>query len=366
MASSSSELSRAARRLGSSGFAARHEAGDILLKAGPSAIPVLREAAESDSPEVRVRALGILERIELQILDGQKAEILTGSLPPGQFPAWDRYLDVVSDSPAARRMFVAMLERSPQLMLSFGSPEFPDAFDRKMSEWSTAASPWLGRNSEDRVEELTALMLAACQPECTPSPPQVQLISRSAEYPWFKTQVESTERKQPLQSILTTWILQSGRLPADARLHLASHYGFAEGISPAREILDGQGNSIEMQNAIMFLLLHGQQQDIPLLERLLNNETELQTFQSQRPNQSMKTRICDLALAALWKLRKEDPAAHGMKDYRELNGVPRASQIGFRDDEDRRAAIARWRTWRKQEVKFDLPPDGWAIEGRQG
>src|SRR5262245_33057582 len=91
-ASPSADLSRAARRLGSTAFSERHEAGDVLLKAGPSAIPYLREAATSDIPEIRFRALGILERIELQVLDGQKAEILSGSLPEGQFPAWDCYL----------------------------------------------------------------------------------------------------------------------------------------------------------------------------------------------------------------------------------------------------------------------------------
>jgi hypothetical protein len=55
-----------------------------------------------------------------------------------------------------------------------------------------------------------------------------------------------------------------------------------------------------------------------------------------------------------------------MKDYREQNGAPRAGLIGFRDEEERRSAIAHWRIWRKQGVKADLPADGWAIEGRRG
>jgi hypothetical protein len=365
-ASPSADLSRAARRLGSSGFAERHEAGDVLLKAGPSAIPYLREAAESDSPEVRFRAQGILERIELQLLDAQKAEILTGSFPQGQFPAWDRYLEIVDDSPPARRLFVAMLERSPQLLLSFGSPEFADAFDRKMSDWSTSASPWQRKISPDGSEELASLLLAACQPESAPSPMQVQLLSRSAEYSWFQNQVNAGERRVALRSILGAWILQTGRQPAEARLHLAQHYRFSEGIVPAREIIDSEANGLEIQNAILFLAIFGQDQDIPRLERLLNNETELQTFQSQQRSQSMKTQIRDVALVGLWKLRKEDPANHGMKDYREQNGIPRGGVIGFHDDEDRRSTIAHWRAWRKQGVKADLPPDGWAIEGRRG
>ena len=92
-------------------LAARHEAGDVLLKAGPSAIPFLREASESDSPEIRFRATEILQRIELQVLSAQKADILSGAMTQGQLPAWDRYLQIVDDSSAARRLFVAMLER---------------------------------------------------------------------------------------------------------------------------------------------------------------------------------------------------------------------------------------------------------------
>jgi hypothetical protein len=364
-ASPSADLSRAARRLGSSGFAERHEAGDVLLKAGPPAIPYLRQAAESDSPEVRFRALGILERIELQVLDAQKAEILSGSLPQGQFPAWDRYLAIVDDSPPARRLFVAMLERSPQLMLSFGSPEFAETFDRRISEWATSLSPWQRKLSGDGVEELASLLLAACQPECAPSAFQVQLISRSAEYTWFQNHVNGTERKVALRSLLGAWILQSGREPAEARLHLAQHYQFPEGVFPARDIIDTNANGLEVQSAILFLSMFGQEQDIPRLERLLNNETELQSFQTPRPNQSMKTQVRDVALAALWKLQREDPAAHGMKDYREQNGAPRVGLMGFREEEERYTAIAHWRAWRKREVKADLPPDGWAVEGRR-
>jgi hypothetical protein len=365
----SADLSRATRRLGSSEFTERHEAGDLLLKAGPTAIPYLREAAESDSPEIRFRALGILERIELQLLDVQKAEILSGSIPAGQFVAFDRFLEIVDDSPPARRLFVAMLERSPQLMVSFGTPELQEAFDRKLSEWAMSSSTWPRRSTPDGGEELAALMLAAFQPETSPTPFQVQLLSRSAEYTWFQTQLKSTERRVALRSLLSAWIVQPRRQPAESRLHLAAHYQFPEGVIPAREIVDGEANGVELQNAILFLSLFGDQdQDLPRLEKLLNNQTELQSFQSPRPNQSMRTQIRDVALVALWKLKKQDPAAHGMKDYREQNGVPRAGLIGFRDgdDQEREAAIAHWRIWRKQEVKADLPSDGWAIEGRRG
>ncbi|QDT54218.1 hypothetical protein Pan44_22450 [Caulifigura coniformis] len=364
--SPSLDLSHATRRLGSTSFTDRHQAGDTLLRAGASAIPYLRQATESESPEVRFRAIEILQRIELQVLETQKADILSGALSDGQLPAWDRYLQIVDDSPAARRLFVAMLDRSPQLLLSFGTSEFAEQFNREVSEWSTSASPWPRRSGPEGAEKLAALLLSACQPECDPTPIQAQLISRPAEFSWFQNQVLAGERNATLKSILVAWIQQTGRGSADARLHLAQQYRYREGVVPAREIVAGAATALEIQSALLFLSSFGLEQDIPLVEQLLSNETELQTFQSQRPSDALKTQVRDVALVTLWRMRREHPAKHGMKSYLEQNGAPRPGTIGFQSDEERNLAILHWRVWRKRFVKTDLPLDGWAIEGRPG
>jgi hypothetical protein len=51
-------------RLGSGDFREREAATAALHKAGPGAIPALREAARSDDPEVRGRAAGVLFRLQ--------------------------------------------------------------------------------------------------------------------------------------------------------------------------------------------------------------------------------------------------------------------------------------------------------------
>jgi hypothetical protein len=368
-ASSSTELSRAARRLGSAGFAERHEAGDQLMKAGASAIPFLREAAGSSVPEVRFRASELLQRIELQILDSQKSAILSGTLPEGELPAWDRYRQVVDDSEAARRLFILMLDRSPQLLLSFGAPDFQEAFDRRLNEWSSNTSAWPRRGGygPEAAEELAVLLLAVSQPECAPTQSQAQLLGRSAEFPAFEMQLRPpSERSRPLRSLLTAWVVQPGRTTADARLRLASHYRLPEGLGAAREIIEADASGLETQNALLYVASFGEEQDIPRLEKILEETTELQTFRSNQPNVGMKTQIRDVALVALWKMRHEDPAAHGIRNYLESAGVPRPGAIGFPDDDERMAAITHWRNWRKRFVKADLPPDGWAVEGRSG
>ena len=363
-AASATDLSRAARRLGSAEFAARNQAGDVLLKAGASAIPYLREAAESEIPEIRFRATDLLHRIELQVLDSQKAEILSGSLAEGQLPAWDRYRQVVDDSESSRRLFVAMLDRSPQLMLSIGTPELADAFDRRINEWGPNQYVWgARRNNPEAAEEVAVILLAACQPECVPTTTQAQLLSRAAEFPTFQLQLSVPDRSAPLRSMLTAWIQQQGRNSAEHRLHLASHYALREGVAPAREIIAADAGGVEAQNAILYLARFGEDEDIPRLEKLLENDTELQSFQSRGRNEAMRTQVRDVALAALWKLQRQDPAKHGFKDYLETNGMPRPGAIGFQNDTDRQAAVQHWKTWRKEHVKANLPADGWAIEG---
>ena len=169
----------------------------------------------------------------------------------------------MDDSPPARRLFVAMLERSPQLLLSFGSPEFQDAFDRKMSEWSTSASPWQRKISPDGSEELDGAAAGR-----VPAGGRSQSDAGSAHQSIGRVFLvpEPGERQRTkgcVRSILGVWILQTGRQPAEARLHLAQHYRFSEGIVPAREIIDSEANGLEIQNAILFLAIFGQDQDIP-------------------------------------------------------------------------------------------------------
>lgn len=365
-ATPSSDLPTATRKLGSSAFADRHEAGDVLLRAGATAIPYLREATTSESPEVRFRASELLQRIEIQVLDSQKAEILTGSLSEGLLPAWDRYRELAGDSEPSRRLFIAMLEKTPQLLLSIGGPGFGETFDRRMNDWSTSASPWLRGRGPDTVDELAALLLAASLPECSPTQVQAQSLSKSAELAWFSTQMTGTDRSGPLKALVVGWITHTGKGTAEARLHLAQYYKLREGVLPAREIISQDSTGLETQGAILFLAQNGGGEDIPRLESLLLNEGELQTFRTGRPADALKTQVRDVALVGLWKMHKESPTAHGMKDYVEQNGSPRTGTIGFHSDEDRLASIHHWRAWRKRHVKADLPVDGWAIEGRRG
>jgi hypothetical protein len=361
------DLSRATRRLGSAEFAERHEAGDELLKAGAMAIPYLRDASESDSPEVRFRALELLRRIELQQLEDQKGAILEGRVTAGHFEAWDRFRDLAGNDEPARRMFVAMLERSPDLLLSMGTRDFPVQFERRLTEHMATASPWGTRRSEAQgSEDLASLLFAGCQPEAVLSPAHVQSLSRAAQYPWFATQVTAGQRSDVLQAIVKCWIAQPGRPSPESRLQLALSLRMREGLSPAREILVQEGAALELQSAILFMAIFGEDADIPRLERLLKNETELQNFQSRKSAQAVRTQVRDLALVALWKIKGEKPADHGVKEYAEQNGSPRPGTIGFQDDEERRLAIAAWRAWRVRNVKAELPPDGWAMEGRRG
>ena len=89
------DLAAAVRRLGAShSFAERHDAGDLLIRSGADAIPYLREAASSPSPEVRYRAQLLLEEIEHQLLDLQASHFSrektsrTNSRPGNDMRRW--------------------------------------------------------------------------------------------------------------------------------------------------------------------------------------------------------------------------------------------------------------------------------------
>jgi tetratricopeptide (TPR) repeat protein len=69
-------LREAARKLGSDRFDERQQAMDLLWSAGAAAEPVLRSALSDRDPEVRLRALSILDRFRYGIFDDTPPDIV--------------------------------------------------------------------------------------------------------------------------------------------------------------------------------------------------------------------------------------------------------------------------------------------------
>jgi hypothetical protein len=359
---SAKELSGAIRRLGSQQFDARREAGDELLRAGGSAVPVLRKAAStSESPEIRYRASELLLRIERQLLELQIADILAGRPISGELPVWERYAEVVGTDRQARNLLAQMLERSPDLMLSIGGSHLQEQFDEAISD---LLNPAFRRGSHPlTVPEAAVLLFAMSQPECQPTPATAGILVQYLNVANFRATLTGNEYGAPLRLILSGWVTRPAAGAPSTRLMLAQAYELPEGRTPALEIISApiqQGQ--DAQSALSFLAKFGQREDLNAVEALLENKLELNS--SRGTPRAVTTKVQDVALATLWKMNGENPVRHGMAGYIEDGGRPKLGNIGFADEESRIKAIAEWNAWRRARIKADLPPDGRAIEGQ--
>lgn len=359
LAAENPALDSAVRRLGSEAFSERHEAGDELMQAGEEAVPFLREAAESHpSPEVRYRAAELLQQIERQLLDRRLAEIVSGKDVANDFLPWERFQMTVGDDRAARVLFAQTLKAAPELILAVGTDTLQTEFERSMSDW---LNPSLRRNGQLSVYEVTALLFAMIQPECRPGPYDAGIISQFALTSALQTEVAGAERGPALRALLSGWVIRREAGPPLYRLQLASRFGLTEGLIPAREIISAAPQSQDPQIALSFIAQHGDLEDVPAVEGLLESKQQLTA--SHRSSGAFTMEVRDVAVVTLWKLIGEDPSKHGVAGYREANGRAAPGAIGFNDEVSREAAIQAWKTWRKRHVKQNLPADGRAAEG---
>jgi len=355
-AESDSPLDSAVRRLGSSSFAERYEAGDLLIKAGADALPRLRQAAESPSPEIRYRAEQLLQEIERQHLEGQISRILSGQDLSNELPAWNRYVGTAGKSEGARRLFVEMLKACPNLITSVGSNNLQREFNIAVTD---GMNPRFGR-MPPQMEELASVLFVMAQPECVPGAFDAGILSQHLVSGRLREAIQNPSMGPPVKSLLIAWITRDGGGPPLYRLRVADSYQLPEGLPAARELLRTPGNGLEPQMALPFVAKYGSMEDLHDVEELLKDSQELTS--SHRDQSKFSTEVRDLALATLWKLSDQDPAEHGLVNAFK-DGVLNQSSIGFPSADARTKAINDWKQWRKQHVKAYLPADGNAVEG---
>jgi hypothetical protein len=109
-----------------------------------------------------------------------------------------------------------------------------------------------------------------------------------------------------------------------------------------------------MQNAILYLAKAGNTSHLHELELLLADETDLQ----QRRQNSVTTyssRVQDVALIALLHLTEQDPQDYGFNGLADDQQYLYKGSIGFDDDQQRQAALTRWKRWSARNLKQVQP-----------
>jgi hypothetical protein len=370
------DVQRWIRQLGADGFRERQAAHQTLLERGPEVLPQLREAAGVGDLETRQRATRLVNRLREAQYGVLLRELLSLPLRPAPdgLPAWNRYRVICGDTAESRTLYAEMLRCAPDLLqlLEAEDPELPLALHPLIddvaaaSRRETAQASAVGISSSDYPEAQVALLLFLAV--------EYEAVNQSliaAQLPAWVGGVDGLEVAGgvsagfPLHQLLSAWALSPHTASRTQRMALARQMGLPAALGPAREALaDSQPSLGEQQEAILLIARFGGVEHVPDLEPLLADGTEINVYHRRR-ELKFQTRLQDLALVALLRLTGQDPAEYHFASPLAENAqtVYSPQSVGFATEEDRQAALRKWRRWRAIQLRSPRFPPLDAVEG---
>ena len=333
-------------QLGDSSFAAREEAARSLLALGTECIPALRNAAESNDLEVRYRARRLVDEIEAQ--DHQRRLEAFAADAGGEaeelLPAWAHFRTSVGGDAAAREFFVGIQRAESKLFRTWekGSDDLAKAYDRRVVELHYM---YAQRNDRrDIARHVGALLYLGADAGLDVSTATGYTLYSFLNYNEFRQSVGDDETGRVLRKVLGNWIAQPTGTSPHLKVNLALQQGLKEGLSAAERMLRDGAPPAQLQYAVLAVGRFGGPEHVPLLEPLLDDTTVLTASRSN----SKVTYTCearDVALAVLLHLTGAAPKSYG---FSRLTKNPQflysPTSMGFNSDEQRAAALRRWRT----------------------
>jgi len=344
--------------LGSPEFSVRDLASKELLSRGKGVLAELQDAADNcDDLEIRLLATQILQQFSVQKYEAELTALLND--PQGKLkhdlPCWLRYKKIMGHGKAERELFVEML-RNEQELLTLVSTNPRQAskqyagrikllyrgrtpFDRQLPSEATLSTFLFLNTQTDIILNQTGKMYMFSY-----------LTSRNEPYQAITAGSNSVLLKRLLSAMAVQ--AEEGNL-AYYHIRMMMRYNMKEAsLKFTRKIL--RDNKISKRApafhyATLVLGKYGGKEDLPLLEPLLKNKTVIHTWNKGKVKKPIKTQICDLALVALLKIHNQDHKAFGFKHTVPNNEmIFQIYSMGFEDEKQREAAIAKWQAWKKK------------------
>lgn len=339
---------RLIEQLGSEKFSERERATEQLILLGLPAIPHLVRASRGENREVRHRSQLVLLVVDemdfknrLRLFEQDSDEENSYGLP-----GWERFREMAGNDEVARKLFVQMHEAEREL-LSAELKVGEDAADllAKCSLRLRHSSQLFGTKHE--LPPIAATLFVATNPKIplhkSTHTSLVNLCQQSA----FDNAIASTTHRDMLRNILAAWIVRDDALPANDLLHFALEHNIVQSLPRARALAD-QWAEIDLYDrhyAVLCLAKFGGSPDLPKLDAMMADKTVINRYRLNNMTYTVEMR--DLVLAALLRMTKSDPAEFGYPRLRFQDPYVFDGQtLGFVDDDQRQAAITKWRIHR--------------------
>jgi hypothetical protein len=362
LAPTAAEINRWIAELSHDSFTVRQAAASRLLAAGMSARRPLLAVTEGPDPEVRAAARRLVtlidqsdfhRRLEAFAADTDGRRGLT-------LPGWDEFRATIGSDPAARALFVEMQRHEGPLLSSvFGaSPQSPDELweDRLVGLVQRTATA-RDRSAAPPLGSCATMLFLGTAVDMTVSDRGAMLVENMIQRPPIGEALAAAGEQDAVRRLVSDWILHCPNKNEHIlarRLNLASTIDLAEVLPLALAVAGGdpQYASVSPTTRAQAILLVGQfggRENVRNLEPLLEDATICMPLQAQRlPGQpAVNVQVRDVALVVMLHLTGQRPADYGYVHARfQPQRTFQLQTLHRENDEQRAAAVAKWRTWR--------------------
>ncbi len=361
---SEARIAELIEQLGAKSYTARRRASRELLAVGAPAKDALLASRSHRDPEVRYRVDELLQTVlELDFhlrlkafisdVDGRNEHDLAG---------WSRYRELVGENGPARRLFAAMQQAERHLLdvVERNPADAGELLEERCEELQAAQQADEQPSQPTSLGSIAAVLFVASNPELPVSPHAGTYVYNLSVQDEMFNAATAGEKAQTVKRLLGAWVRRSELVDwsvANQSCILAVHYRLQEGIDLARAMLHSEGTPQPMrQVSIQTLARLGGKQLVPEIGALLADRSEVAERSAGDDDETIKTLICDVALASLVYLTGQNLEDYGFDEV-QSNPVMLfdARTLGFEDSDVREEALIKWKDWAETHLK-DVEP----------
>lgn len=272
---SEKQIAELINQLGDKSFEVREAATVKLQQAGEAAIPALRESVQSKDREIRLRSERLLTAVEEQLRKTVIAKFLRETNPDLDYgmKGWKFVAKNVGASRKAKELFLQVYQTQPKLIAAL--EESVTATLAEVGNVAGQVSANIVAGVEPSVGDAAALLLAMYLPEVQTSGPVHDAIRWATFSGAFKRQMLIETGTTPGRRIFGHWLTVVNEPNSSRALLIGREAMIPESVILGRKMLAGPIDEGDSEIAISMLMLFGDKSDIPLLEGLLKDETEI-------------------------------------------------------------------------------------------
>lgn len=352
----SPEVRQLVEQLGSRSFKTRADATKKLASMGASVVAPLKAALPTAGPAKRDRIEKLLTRLERDTFSGRLVELIDRpTLQTAELmPQWARFAEIVGRDSQSITFFARLLKAEEELFaIAANDADNPKNLQNQVSQRAVdffKSSQIRSSKVSFSNDSFAALLLLA-------SDEKIRLAGATS-FHITDTLVDNfagslrTDDGPMYRKLIGAWILRK-RINSAGPLLFATRHPMPEGLILARRTLRDTLRRPQAMNAMSLILKQGDVNDIALLESLFDPQNPDYNAKSGRKvifeDKSGGYSCCfgDWAMAVAISMRDKHPFEFGFTSDKG-NVPPRIfafteGSTGFANEEDREAAIAKYR-----------------------